>query len=61
MESTTRSGLVLAFRAVAMVMAVLGIAFTALDAGSLELYVMFLSIGLFALALAGIMESEGGD
>lgn len=51
----------LAFRAVAMAMAALSIAFVALRAGTLELYALFLSIGLFSLALSQFMPRKESD
>ena len=47
--------LAMAFRAVALAMAILSLVFLAIKAGSTRNSLMFLSIGLFTLALADFM------
>jgi len=48
----TRVIVALAFKGVAMAMAAVSIALTAIKVGSFDLYVILLAIGLFALAIA---------
>jgi hypothetical protein len=52
----TQEIVALAFKGVAMAMAAASIALTAIEAGTFELYVTLLSIGLFCLSIASIME-----
>ena len=53
-----QAALTLAFKAVAMAMAVASIILGVLKVSTLETYVMLLSVGLFALALASITEHQ---
>lgn len=50
--------LVLAFKAVALAMAVACIVLTALGGRPVELYVILLSVGLFALTIGTIIPSR---
>jgi hypothetical protein len=52
----TQGTVALAFKGVAMAMAAVSIAFTVIDVGSFDLYVILLSIGLFSMAIASILE-----
>ncbi|MDD5126852.1 MAG: hypothetical protein PHR43_01950 [Dehalococcoidales bacterium] len=54
----TRGVVSLAFKAVALAMAVVTIVMIVLGTGNMSSYVMFLSIGLFAIALAAVMDYE---
>jgi hypothetical protein len=51
-----RSALSLAFKAVALAMAVLTIVFVALDEGEAGLYAIYLAIGLATMAVGSIMD-----
>ena len=51
--------LALAFQAVALAMAAASIALAVLDVGSFELYIILLSVGLFALTIGTIMQPQG--
>ena len=52
----TQTIVALAFKAVALAMAVASIVLAVLKVASMETYVVLLSIGLFALALTAIMQ-----
>ncbi len=56
MNTKVRSSLALAFKAVALGVAVLSIVFTALKSTTPEFYAVLLSIGLFSLAIAAISD-----
>ena len=58
MTNQLRTIVALAFKTVAMAMAALAIAFTALDYGDVSLMVILLSIGIFSLAFATIMDNR---
>ena len=58
MTNQLRTIVALAFKTVAMAMAALAIAFTALDYGDVSLMVILLSIGIFSLAFAMIMDNR---
>jgi hypothetical protein len=51
-----RSVVALAFKAVALGMAALAIAFTMTDFATLELYAIILGVGLFSLTVAAISD-----
>ncbi|MGD8732258.1 MAG: hypothetical protein PVH92_10290 [Anaerolineales bacterium] len=57
MTNQLRTTVALAFKAAAMAMAALAIAFTALDYGDISLLIILLSIGLFSHALSTIMDN----
>ncbi|MGD2163564.1 MAG: hypothetical protein PVI81_02995 [Anaerolineales bacterium] len=57
MTNQLRTTVALAFKAAAMAMAALAIAFTALDYGDVSLLIILLSIGLFSHALSTIMDN----
>ncbi len=56
MNTRIKSTLSLAFKAVALGMAALSIAFTALNFATLHLYIILIGIGLFSLAVAGLSD-----
>ncbi len=58
MTNQLRTTVALAFKAAAMAMAALAIAFTALDYGDVSLLIILLSSGLFAIALANVMDGR---
>jgi hypothetical protein len=58
MTNQIRIAVGLAFKATAMAMAALAIAFTALDYGDISLLIILLSIGLFSHSLSTIIDSR---
>lgn len=47
----------LAFKGVAMAMSAVSIALIVIDVGTYDLYVVLLSMGLFSMSIASIMEA----
>jgi hypothetical protein len=56
-----RSTLALAFKVVALAMAVLTIVFVALEEGEAGLYAIYLAIGLATMAIGSIMDHGGSS
>lgn len=54
----TRRIVALAFKGIAMAMAAVSIALTVIQVGTFDLYVILLSIGLFFISIASIMEAR---